>query len=47
MKIGEFVVSYPEVVRVTRSVVFMRAKMFVGKRVVVTTNGIWKILDEG
>ncbi|MFZ3355008.1 MAG: PaaI family thioesterase [Xanthobacteraceae bacterium] len=47
VKIGEFVVSYPEVVRVTRSVVFMRAKMLVGKRVVVTTNGIWKILDEG
>lgn len=46
VKIGEFVVSYPEVVRVTRSVVFMRATMFVGKRVVVTTNGIWKILDE-
>jgi uncharacterized protein (TIGR00369 family) len=47
VKLGEFVVSHPEVVRVTRSVVFMRAKMFVGKRVVVTTNGIWKILDEG
>jgi uncharacterized protein (TIGR00369 family) len=47
VKLGEFVVSYPEVVRVTRSVVFMRAKMLVGKRVVVTTNGIWKILDEG
>lgn len=46
VKIGEFVVSYPEVVRATRSVVFMRATMFVGKRVVVTTNGIWKILDE-
>ncbi len=47
VKLGEFVVSHPEVVRVTRSVVFMRAKMFVGKRTVVTTNGIWKILDEG
>jgi hypothetical protein len=34
-------------VRVTRSVVFMQAKMFVGRRTVVTTNGIWKILDEG
>jgi len=47
VKIGEFVVSHPEVVRVTRSVVFMQAKMFVGQRVVVTTNGIWKILEEG
>ncbi|MGH6670561.1 MAG: PaaI family thioesterase [Xanthobacteraceae bacterium] len=46
VKLGEFVESHPEVVRVTRSVVFMQAKMFVGKRMVVTTNGIWKILDE-
>jgi uncharacterized protein (TIGR00369 family) len=47
VKLGEFVVSHPEVVRVTRSVVFMRATMFVGNRVVVTTNAIWKILGEG
>jgi uncharacterized protein (TIGR00369 family) len=47
VKLGEFVVAHPEVVRATRSVVFMRAKMFVGSRTVVTTNAIWKILDEG
>lgn len=46
VKLGEFVVAHPEVVRVTRSVVFMQAKMFVGTRIVVTTNGIWKILEE-
>jgi len=46
VKLGEFVESCPEVVRTTRSLVFMQAKMFVGTRVVVTTNGIWKILDE-
>jgi uncharacterized protein (TIGR00369 family) len=46
VKLGEFVVAHPEVVRATRSVVFMRATMFVGTRTVVTTNGIWKILDE-
>lgn len=45
VKLGEFVESYPEVVRATRSLVFMQAKMLVGSRVVVTTNGIWKILD--
>jgi hypothetical protein len=33
------------VVRATRSLVFMQAQMFVGTRVVVTTNGIWKILE--
>jgi uncharacterized protein (TIGR00369 family) len=47
VKLGEFVEAHPEVVRATRSVVFMQAKMFVGTRTVVTTNGIWKILDEG
>ena len=35
-----------EVVRATRSVVFMEVKMFVDGRIVVSTNGIWKILDE-
>jgi len=45
VKLGEFVVALPEVVRATRSVVFMEAKMFVGERLVVTTSGIWKILE--
>jgi uncharacterized protein (TIGR00369 family) len=44
VRLGEFVEVHPEVARATRSVVFMQAKMFVGKRLVVTTNGIWKIL---
>jgi uncharacterized protein (TIGR00369 family) len=45
VKLGEFVAAHPEVVRATRSVVFMQARMFVGERLVVTTSGIWKILD--
>ena len=45
VKLGQFVVACPEVVRATRSVVFMQAKMFVGDRLVVTTSGIWKILE--
>jgi uncharacterized protein (TIGR00369 family) len=44
VRLGEFVEAHPEVVRATRSVVFMQAKMFVRDRIVVTTNGIWKIL---
>jgi uncharacterized protein (TIGR00369 family) len=43
---GEFVEAHPEVARATRSLVFMQARMFVGTRLVVTTNGIWKILEE-
>ena len=46
VRLGEFVEAHPEVARATRSLVFMQAKMFVGTRLVVTTNGIWKILDE-
>jgi uncharacterized protein (TIGR00369 family) len=46
VRLGEFVEAVPEVVRATRSVVFMQAKMLVGGRVVVTTSGIWKILGE-
>jgi uncharacterized protein (TIGR00369 family) len=44
VRLGEFVEVHPEVARATRSVVFMQAKMFVGARLVATTNGIWKIL---
>jgi uncharacterized protein (TIGR00369 family) len=47
VRLGDFIAAHAEVVRVTRSVIFMRAKMLVGQRVVATTNGIWKILDEG
>jgi len=46
VRLGDFVEAHPEVARATRSLVFMQAKMFVGTRLVVTTNGIWKILDE-
>jgi uncharacterized protein (TIGR00369 family) len=46
VKLGEFVEARPEVVRATRSVVFMQVKMFVGGRIVLSANGIWKILDE-
>lgn len=44
VKIGEFVVSVPEVVRKTRSLIFMRGTLSVGSRVVATADGIWKIL---
>jgi acyl-coenzyme A thioesterase PaaI-like protein len=34
-----------EVVRRTRSVVFMRGTLVVGSHLVATANGIWKILS--
>jgi uncharacterized protein (TIGR00369 family) len=46
VRLGQFVEAEAKVVRVTRSVVFMEVKMFVEGRIVVSANGIWKILDE-
>jgi uncharacterized protein (TIGR00369 family) len=47
VRLGEFVEAQCEVVRVTRAIIFMQAKLFVGLRVVATANGIWKIRGEG
>ena len=44
--LGEFVEAHPEVVRMTRSVIFLAVKMYVGSRIVAAATGIWKILDE-
>jgi len=43
VQIGEFVESVPEVVRKTRSVIFVRGTMVVGSRTVATADGIWRI----
>jgi acyl-coenzyme A thioesterase PaaI-like protein len=44
MKLGEFAIIRTEVVRATRSLVFVRAIMRVDDRVVATGEGVWKIL---
>jgi uncharacterized protein (TIGR00369 family) len=44
---GEFVEAHCEVVRLTRSIIFMRANMVVGTRVIGTASGIWKIRGAG
>jgi uncharacterized protein (TIGR00369 family) len=46
VKLGQFVEAHAEVVRATRSVIFMAVKMYVEGRVVVSANGIWKVLEE-
>lgn len=47
VKIGEFVESHCEVVRITRSIIFMRSTLKVGDRVVASASGVWKILERG
>jgi acyl-coenzyme A thioesterase PaaI-like protein len=44
MMLGEFAVVRSEVIRATRSLVFLRGVMTVGERVVATGEGIWKTL---
>jgi uncharacterized protein (TIGR00369 family) len=44
VQMGEFVEIQAEIVRQTRSLIFMKADIVVGSRVVATANGIWKTL---
>jgi acyl-coenzyme A thioesterase PaaI-like protein len=41
---GEFVEAWVEITRRTRSVIFVKADLVVGPRVVASANGIWKVL---
>jgi acyl-coenzyme A thioesterase PaaI-like protein len=40
------VVCVPQVQRVTKSVVFIRGEVFVGDRLALSADGVWKILGE-
>ena len=42
---GEFIEARAEIVRKTRSLVFIRGQLTVGARVVLAADGIWKILS--
>jgi acyl-coenzyme A thioesterase PaaI-like protein len=46
MHVDEFAIIRCEVVRATRSLVFMRGVMTVHDRAVATADGLWKILQE-
>jgi acyl-coenzyme A thioesterase PaaI-like protein len=43
-RIGDFVESRAEVMRATRTVVFVRGMLVVGDRTIVSADGVWKIL---
>ena len=45
LKLGDFAVIRTEVIRKTRSLVFVRGVMRVGETVIGTADGVWKILD--
>ena len=44
LQLGEFAQMQAEVVRATRSLVFLRGTMTVDGRVIATADGVWKIL---
>jgi uncharacterized protein (TIGR00369 family) len=46
VKVGDFVEAHCEIVRKTRSVLFIEAKLKVGDRTVAVASGIWKILGK-
>ncbi len=46
VKIGDFVEVHCNVVRKTRSVLFLESKLKVGDRVVAAASGLWKILGK-
>lgn len=46
VKMGEFAEMAPELIRATRSLVFMRGTLKVGERAAGMANGLWKILEE-
>ena len=43
---GDFVTMTPKVERVTKSVVFVSGELRVGDRLVMASDGVWKILGE-
>lgn len=45
LKLGEFAFIHAEIVKATRSLVFLRATMKVGDRIIATADGVWKILE--
>jgi uncharacterized protein (TIGR00369 family) len=46
VELGDFVEAHCDVVRMTRSVLFIESKLKVGSRIVASASGIWKILGE-
>jgi uncharacterized protein (TIGR00369 family) len=44
VRMGEFAEMAPEVVRATRSLVFLRGALMVGDRAAAAATGVWKIL---
>ncbi|GAB3671469.1 PaaI family thioesterase [Salinisphaera aquimarina] len=43
-RIGEFIVADVDIVRVTRSLAFIDARLLADERLLMTARGIWKIL---
>lgn len=46
VKMGEFAEMTPEVVRATKTLMFMRGSLMAGGRAAASANGLWKILAE-
>ncbi len=47
VRAGDFVEAHCDVTRLTRSLIFMQAKLRVGEHIAAAASGIWKILGRG
>ncbi len=45
-KKGDWIEGRPEIVRVTKSVVFIRGTLMVGEKTILASSGIWKLLGQ-
>lgn len=45
VKLADFVVCRPELVRTSKSLVFLRGVLRVGERTVASVDGIWKVFE--
>jgi acyl-coenzyme A thioesterase PaaI-like protein len=46
-KQGDFLIAEGEVMRVTRSIVFVRGRLTAGDRLIAHADGVWKRLGAG
>jgi uncharacterized protein (TIGR00369 family) len=46
VKVGDFVEAHCEIVRETRSLLFIESKLKIGAQIIASASGIWKILGQ-
>ena len=45
-KVGDFITCVPEVVRKTRSLIFLRGLITANEQTIASVDGIWKVVEK-